>query len=254
MHKLRILFMAVLLAMLYSQAAGEIISKSLEYEHNGTTLEGYIAYDDSLKGASPGILIVHQWKGLTNYEKMRARMLAELGYIAFAADIYGKGNRAKDNNEAASLAGIYRKDIKLMRGRINSALDVMKRLKQVDSAQTAAIGYCFGGMVALELARSGADIRGVVTFHGGLDTSYPKDAGNIKGKVLVLHGAEDNVIPPEQVTAFQKEMSDASVDWYMVTYAYARHAFTQKGANYNEPADRRSWDEMKRFFGELFGN
>jgi dienelactone hydrolase len=253
MYKLRILFTAMLLALLCSQSAGEIISKSIEYEHNGTTLEGYLAYDDSLKGASPGILVVHQWKGLTDYEKMRARMLAELGYIAFAADIYGKGKRAKDNNEAASLAGIYRNDIRLMRGRINAALDKMKALRQVNSTMTAAIGYCFGGTVALELARSGADINGVVTFHGGLYTPYPKDAENIKAKVLVLHGAADSVVPPEQVMAFQKEMSDASVDWYMITYAYAVHAFTQKGPNYNEPADRRSWDEMRRFLEELFG-
>lgn len=240
------------LVLTASLASGEIITRTVQYEHEGTVLEGYLAYDSTVTGPRPGIVVVHQWKGLTDYEKMRARMLAELGYVAFAADIYGKGVRAKDSKEAKALATTYRGDRQLMRARAGAALRELKKHRQVDSARTAAIGYCFGGTVALELARSGADMQGVVTFHGGLDTPTPKDASNIKGKVLALHGAADKVVPPEQVMAFQKEMSDAGVDWFMVTYAYARHAFTHKGPRYNEPAEQRSWDEMKQFFSELF--
>jgi len=176
-----------------------------------------------------------------------------MGYVAFAADIYGKGVRPKDNKEAGSVATIYREDRKLMRARARAALKEMLKLRQVDPARTSAIGYCFGGTVVLELARDGADMYGFVTFHGGLDTPVPEDARNIKGKVLALHGAADESVTPDIVAAFQKEMSDAGVDWYMSIYAYAPHAFTQKGPRYNEPADRRSWQEMKLFFNELFG-
>jgi len=249
---MRVLLILTGLLMLASPAWAGIVTATVEYEHDGTILEGYLAYDDSLKGRQPGILVVHQWKGLTDYEKMRARMLAELGFVAFAADIYGKGLRPADNKEAAEFASKYKADRKLMRARAMAALEVLKKQKPVDPARTAVAGYCFGGTVALELARQGADLDGVITFHGGLDTPTPEDARNIKGKVLALHGAADTVVPPEQVSAFTKEMSDAGVDWYMVTYAYAKHAFTQKGPNYNEAADQRSWTEMKTFLGEIF--
>jgi len=250
---MRGIFLLIGIFMFVSPAWADIVTTSIEYEHDGTMLEGYLAYDDSVKGKRPGILVVHQWKGLTDYEKMRARMLAELGFVAFAADIYGKGLRPADNKEAAEFASRYRGDRKLMRARAMAALGALEKQKPVDPARTAVIGYCFGGTVALELARQGADMDGVITFHGGLDTPNPDDARNIKGKVLALHGAADTVVPPEQVSAFTKEMTDAGVDWYMVTYAHAKHAFTQKGPNYNEAADRRSWAEMKTFLGEIFG-
>ena len=239
--------------LLAANASAGIITKTVEYTHEGVTLEGYLAYDDTTSLKKPGILVVHQWKGLTEYERMRARMLAGMGYVAFAADIYGKGVRPRDNKEAASLATVYRKDRKLMRARARAALDELLKLPQADPRRTAAIGYCFGGTVALELARDGADMDGFVTFHGGLDTPTPGDAKNIKGKVLALHGAADESVTPEHVAAFQKEMSDAGVDWYMSIYAYAPHAFTQEGPRYNGPADRRSWQEMQLFFDELFG-
>ncbi len=233
-------------------AWADIVTMTVEYEHDGTVLEGFVAYDGSIKGKRPGVVVVHQWKGLTGYEKMRARRLAGLGYIAFAADIYGKGVRASDNDEAKKLATAFYKDRSLMRARVNAALGALKAQDLTDTSRTAVMGYCFGGSVALELARSGADVLGTVTFHGGLATPTPEDASYIKGKVLALHGAADQVVPPEHVAAFQKEMSDAGVDWYMVTYAYARHAFTHKGPRYNEPADLRSWREMQDFFTEIF--
>lgn len=248
----RTLFIIIMLALFAPAALAEVVTETVEYEQGGTVLEGYVAYDDSIKGKRPGVVVVHQWKGLTEYEKMRSRMLAELGYVAFAADIYGKGVRAADNKEARALATKYRTDRALMRKRVGAALRELKKHPLVDTAQTASVGYCFGGTVALELARDGADINATVTFHGGLDTPTPGDARNIKGKVLALHGAADQSVTPEHVAAFMKEMSDAGVDWYMVQYAYAPHAFTHKGPRYNEPADRRSWQEMKTFFGEVF--
>jgi dienelactone hydrolase len=243
-----------ILLLFAANASAGIVTKTVEYTHDGVKLEGFLAYDDSSSLKKPGILVVHQWKGLTEYEMMRARMLAEMGYVAFAADIYGKGVRAKDNKEAKKLATMYREDRALMRARAQAAQKKLMTFKQVDTRRTAAMGYCFGGTVVLELARDGADMDGFVTFHGGLDTPRPEDAKNIKGKVLALHGAADQSVTPEHVAAFQKEMSDAGVDWYMSIYAYAPHAFTHKGPRYNEPADRRSWQEMKLFFTELFGN
>jgi len=242
----------ITLLLLAAPAWAGIVEKTVLYEHDGTELEGYLAYDDSIAGKRPGVVVVHQWKGLTEYEKMRSRMLAELGYVAFAADIYGKGVRAKDNKEAKKLATVFYKDRDLMRARVNAAYEELKKQKVTDTSKTAAMGYCFGGTVALDLARSGADVLGTVTFHGGLSTPTPEDAKNIKGKVLALHGAADQSVLPEHVAAFQKEMSDAGVDWYMEIYAYAPHAFTHKGPRYNEPADLRSWEEMKDFFRELF--
>ncbi len=256
MNKLISITLALAVAMTLTLTAlpawAEVVTWTVQYEQDGTVLEGYVAYDESIKGKRPGIVVVHQWKGLTDYEKMRARKLAELGYIAFAADIYGKGVRAADNDEAKKLATVFYKDRGLMRARVIAAYEELKKQKRTDTSKTAVMGYCFGGTVALDLARSGANVLGTVTFHGGLATPTPEDARNIRGKVLALHGAADQVVPPEQVSAFYKEMSDAGVDWYMVTYAYARHAFTHMGPRYNEPADLRSWREMQAFFTEIF--
>jgi dienelactone hydrolase len=223
-------------------------------------LEGYLAYDDSFSGKRPGVLVVHEWKGLGEYEKKRARMLAELGYVAFAGDIYGKGVRAVTTQEAAHLSGKYKSERPLLRARVKAALEVLKTLPLTDPARTAAIGYCFGGTTVLELARSGAAVRGVVSFHGGLATPAPDDARNIKARVLVLHGADDPYVRPDEVAAFQKEMKIGGVDWQMVYYGGAVHSFTKKasgddpsrGVAYNEKADKRSWEAMKKFFGEIF--
>ena len=188
------------------------------------------------------------------------RKLAELGYVAFAADIYGKGVHAASPQQAGALAGKFKNDQKLMRDRVNAALDVLRGSPLCDPKRVAAIGYCFGGTCVLELARSGADVAGVVSFHGGLSTANPADAKNIRGKVLVLHGADDPHVTPKEVEAFEEEMRNAGVDWQFVAYGGAVHAFTDpsagndnsKGAAYNAAADRRSWDAMKVFFAEIF--
>jgi dienelactone hydrolase len=223
------------------------------------TLEGFLAYDDSVQGKRPGVLVVHQWFGLTDYEKRRATMLAQLGYVAFCADIYGKGIRPKNVQEAGALSGKYKSDRQLLRARVNAALDELKKNEPVDTKNVAAIGYCFGGTTVIELARSGAELNGVVSFHGGLDSPTPSDGKNIKCKVLALAGADDPFQKPDDLTAFESEMRDNKVDWQIIFYGGAVHAFTQPdpgfvnpGAKYNEKADKRSWEAMKTFFAEIF--
>jgi dienelactone hydrolase len=236
-------------------------TETIEYKEGDTALEGVLIYDDSFVNKRPGILIAHQWKGLTDYEKKRGEMLAKLGYVAFAADIYGKGTRPKDVQEAAQFSTKYKNDRDLLRRRVTAAFEQLKKSRFVDSQKTAAIGYCFGGTTVLELARSGADIDGVVSFHGALGTPTPGDARNIKGKVLALHGADDPFVPPAEEQAFEEEMRNAKVDWQLVAYGNSVHSFTDwnagndnsKGSAYNEKADQRSWEDMKDFFNELFG-
>jgi dienelactone hydrolase len=253
-----ILLSAVILAGAFSSRAA-IQSQTIEYTQGGATLEGVLVWDDAVSGPRPGVLVVHQWLGLTDYEKHRAEMLAQLGYVAFCADIYGKDIRPKNTTEAGEQAGKYKADRALLRQRVNAGLAELKKSKLVDGKRIAAIGYCFGGTTVLELALSGAELNGVVSFHGGLDAPNPADAKNIKGKVLVEAGADDPFQKPEDLAAFQKEMRDAKVDWQITFHGGAVHSFTQpmagndnsKGAAYNERADQRSWQAMKDFFAEI---
>jgi dienelactone hydrolase len=238
-----------------------IQSKTIEYTQGGTPLEGVLVWDDTVAGARPGVLVVHQWLGLTDYEKHRAKMLAQLGYVAFCADIYGQGVRPKDTTEAGALAGKYKSDRVLLRARVNAGLEQLKKSELVDPNRIAAIGYCFGGTAVIELARSGAQLNGVVSFHGGLDSPAPADGRNIRCPVLVCHGADDPFEKPEDLAAFEQEMRDAKVDWRLIKYGGAVHSFTQPnpgfvnpGAHYNEKADKRSWEDMKLFFAEIFAN
>lgn len=232
----------------------------VEYRHGDTVLEGYLAYDDSQKGQRPGVLIVHEWMGHNPYVRQRAEQLARLGYVAFALDMYGKGVHAKDAKEAAEFAGKYKGDRTLMRARAQAGLDVLRKNPLVDPKRLGAMGYCFGGTTVLELARGGADLSGVVSFHGDLSTPLPDDAKNIKGRVLVLHGADDPFVAPAQVAAFEDEMHRAHVKYELVKYPGAVHSFTNpgagndksRGAAYNADADKQSFDAMKKFFADLF--
>jgi dienelactone hydrolase len=251
-----------LLAALFAHcvAFAAIKTKNIEYKQGDVTLEGYLAYDTNGPAKKPGVLVVHEWTGLGTYVKRRTEMLAKLGYVAFAPDIYGKGIRPNNPKDAGTTATIYKSDRALLRARAQSGLDQLLAQKNVNTKKIAAIGYCFGGTTVLELARSGAPVSGVVSFHGGLDTPNPSDAKDIKAKVLVLHGADDPYVPTEQVSAFENEMRNAKVDWQLIKYANAVHAFTNtdagndnsKGAAYSASADERSWVAMRSFFAEIF--
>lgn len=254
----KLLLLLTLLMPALVQAAIE--TRSVEYRQGNTRLVGYLAFPKDVTGPLPGILVVHEWMGLNDYAKHRADQLAELGYIAFAADIYGDGKIAANREEAGKLAGSYKNDRPLLRARVAAGLATLKAQPGVAGDKIAAIGYCFGGTAVLELARSGADIAGVVSFHGGLDTPTPQDAKNIRAKVLALHGADDPYVPADQVAAFENEMRQAGVDWQLIVYGGAVHGFTNpangtdnsKGAAYNALADARSWVAMQQFFNELF--
>ena len=255
--KRTLLLSLALLCAIVSRAA--IHTETIEYKQGDTTLEGFLAYDDATKTPRPGVLIVHQWKGLTDYEQKRAEMLAKLGYAAFCVDIYGKGVRPATPQDAGAEAGKYKKNRPLVRERVNAGLKTFHKQSVVDPKRIAAIGYCFGGTTVIELARSGADLAGVVSFHGGLDSPKPEDGKNIKCKVLACHGADDPFVAAKDLEAFESEMRDAGVDWRLVKYGGAVHSFTDwkadgsmKGAKYDKKADQRSWEDMKSFFAECF--
>jgi dienelactone hydrolase len=238
----------------------ELVTKTVPYPQGDVVLEGYAVYDDAIQGKRPGVLVVHQWQGLGPYEKKRADLLAGLGYNVFAVDIYGKGIRPDNPRDAGAEAGKYKENRPLLRARVLAGLDVLTRHELTDPRRVAAIGYCFGGTAVLELARSGADLAGVVSFHGGLSSPTPGDARNIKAKVLVLHGADDPFVPAAELAAFEEEMRRGGVDWQLIAYGGAVHSFTHwdagsdpsKGAAYHRKADQRSWEAMRQFFAELF--
>jgi len=245
---------------LAASAQATLRTKTVEYKHGDVVLTGYLSYDPSVKGKRPGVLVLPEWWGVNDYARHRADMLAQLGYIAFVADVYGSGFNTTSPDQAGKHAGEFRANRTLMRERVTAALDVLRKHELCDPRRIAAIGYCFGGTCVLELARSGAEIAGVVSFHGGLSTLNPADAKNIKCKVLVCHGGNDTFESPEEVAAFQKEMRESNVDWQMNVYGGAVHGFTNPGAGkfgipgvgYNERADIRSWEAMRLFFGEIF--
>lgn len=259
---------AFLLSLLTSMAAlvgaaGEIPSKAIPYTHRGTNFEGFLAEPAELNADEkrPGILLIHDWTGLQDYARERAEMLAGLGYVVFAADIYGVGTRPTDPKDCAAEAGKFKTDRALYRERLKAALTVLAKQPHCDPSKLGAIGFCFGGTGVLELARSGAEVAGVVAFHGAIDSPNPADGAQIKGKVLVLHGADDPFVPAEDIAAFTEEMRLHKIDWQMVSFGNAVHSFTKKaagddnskGAAYNEKADQRSWRMMEDFFAEIFG-
>lgn len=243
-----------------SASFGQVTTVPVEYKQGDVVLQGYLSFDPAIKGKHPAVLILPNWMGVSEYTRMRAEQIAALGYVALAADVYGKGVHPTNAQEASAEAGKYYKDRQLLRARVRAGLDFLTGQPQTDPTNLAVIGYCFGGACALELGRSGAPLKGIVTFHGALATPTPADARNIKGKVLVLHGADDPYVKQEEVRSFMDEMRAGGVDWQLVQYSGAVHSFTEKGAGndnskgaaYNEAADRRSWRAMKDFFEELF--
>lgn len=257
---MRTLVLILALLCVTTTAHAELQKKNIEYKDGDTTLEGYLVYDDAIHGKRPGVLVVHDWMGFGPYANGRAEQLAQLGYAAFAVDIYGKGVRPKDTDEASKQATYYKEHRDVLRRRVQAGLDAFKNESVVDPQEIAAIGYCFGGTTVLEMARAAMSVVGVVSFHGGLSTTMPANKGDVKAKVLVLHGADDPYVPQDEVADFQKEMKQANADWQMTYYSGAVHSFTHKdagndnskGAAYNEHADKRSWESMKLFLGEIF--
>ena len=258
---MRLITAVLLSSFCLSQASAEIKTQVVQYSDGDIALEGFVAWDAAkVDKPLPGVLVVHQWLGLTDYEKSRCRQLAELGYVAFALDVYGKGIRPANQQDAGKQAGIYKNDRDLYRRRLLLGLEQLRNRDVVAKDHIAAIGYCFGGTGVLELARSGADISGVVSFHGGLDSPQPEAGRNIRSKVLVCHGADDPFVPANEIEAFKSELNKAGVDWQMIVYSGAVHSFTQpmagndnsRGAAYNAKADKRSWVAMQSFLDEVF--
>jgi dienelactone hydrolase len=259
------IFAAVLafvpLSLMAVSAQAKVVTQAVSYEIGGVKFEGYLFYDDAVSGKRPGVLVVHEWWGLNDYAKERARQLAELGYAAFAVDMYGAGVLAKTPQEAAALAGKLR-GTPALRERARAALDVLTAFEFVDTRRIGAMGFCFGGTCCLELAYSGADLAGVVTFHGGLIAPSEEDKKRIKAKVLALHGADDPLVPPDQVKAWEDGMRAAGVDWELIAYGGAVHTFSNpaagsanraQGVAYDAKAAGRSWQHMQLFFREIFG-
>ena len=235
-------------------------AETIEYKDGNVNLRGFVAYDETVTARRPGILVMPEAFGLGPHAKERAQRLAKLGYVVLAGDPYGDGIIAKDLQEAMKHAGPLREDLAKFRQRGRAALEKLASLPQVDTSKLAAIGYCMGGTFSLELARDGAALRGIVSFHGGLETKGPAEAGETKAKVLVCTGADDPFVPPAQVNAFQDEMTKAGVDWQVISYGGTVHSFTNPdadsagipGLKYNKSADERSWQAMLSFFSEIF--
>lgn len=252
---------ALLCSALFTISAhAALVEKSIEYKSGDVLCEGWQAYDDSVSGKRPGVLVVHQWTGISDHEKEAARKLAALGYNVLVADIYGKGIRPPPP-AAGKEAGKYKGNRPLLRQRAADALAVLAQDARTDATKLAATGYCFGGTTVIELARSGAAVKGVVSFHGGLDSPTPADGKNIQAKVLALHGADDPFVAAKDVAAFEAEMKGAGVRYELISYPGAVHSFTHKaagddnskGAAYHAEADRNSWIEMAKFLQMTLG-
>ncbi len=248
-------------ALLASGAHAAIKNEYVEYtSSDGVVMQGFLTYDDAVKTPRPGILIVPDWMGIgLPFSRDKAGILAQQGYVAFVADVYGKDVRPKDTDEASKLATYYKANRPILRDRITAAYDRFTRMPRVNTKKIVVMGYCFGGTTALELARSGVPLAGTVSFHGGLSTPTPEDAKRISSPVLAMHGADDPMVPPTEVEAFKQEMKDAKVDMRFIAYPGAVHAFTNpnagndnsKGAAYNAAADKASWLEFQKFLNEV---
>lgn len=253
----------ILLATDFSQAEAAIVEKNVEYSAQGIVLKGFIAYNDKILGKRPGILVVHEWWGLNDYARKRVRMLAQLGYTALAVDMYGDGKLAMHPDEAGKFAGEIMKNFDVGKARFLAAEEFLKKQPTVDPNRIGAIGYCFGGGVVLNMARQGADLVAVASFHGNLQAVKPADPGMVKAKIRVYTGGSDKLVPPEAVEAFKKEMMDANVDYKVMVYPEALHSFTSPDATklgkkfnlpiaYNKKADKESWQDMQKFFALAF--
>lgn len=234
-------------------------TEKIQYTDQGTPCIAHVAYDEQISGKRPAVLIAHAWGGRESFEDQKAEALAELGYVGFALDVYGNGQLGTNKEENTALMTPFVQDRAMLQQRLMAGMNAAQKLEQVDSSQMAAMGFCFGGLCVLDMARAGADLKGVVSFHGLLNAPETLPNPAIKAKVLVLHGHDDPMVPPEAVLTFEKEMSAAGADWQLHAYGGTKHSFTNPAANdpafgtvYNPKADQRSWHTMKQFFAEIF--
>jgi dienelactone hydrolase len=257
-----ILISLLLAASVSAQAA--VVGEEVSYQAGDTTLKGYLARDTAIQGKRPGILVVHEWWGHNDYARARARQLAELGYVALAVDMYGEGRTADHPEDAGKFASAVRNNLPLMQARFEAARDFLNSQPDVDPEQTAAIGYCFGGGVVLAMARAGADLDAVASFHGSLGVGGTAEPGTVKARILIANGADDPFVTADQIAAFKAEMDAAGADYTFINYPGAKHSFTNPGADvlgekfglplaYNAEADADSWAAMQAFFQSVFG-
>ena len=260
--------LAVALVFLVSSAMivsgkSRIEGEEVQYQADGVLMKGYLAYDKHIKGKRPGVLVVHEWWGHNEYARKRARMLAEMGYTALAVDMYGNGKQAMHPDDASKFSSELMKYFDTAKSRFMAAEEFLKQQPTVDTKRIAAIGYCFGGGIVLNMARQGIDLRGVASFHGSLSAVKPAASGAVKTKILVLHGADDKFITPEQIESFKQEMKGAGADFQFIAYPGAVHSFTNPDADslakkfnlplaYNAEADRKSWEELQKFLKKIF--
>ncbi len=253
----------VLAAAVFAPARAAIEGKEVEYSADGVVMKGYLAYDKGFTGKRPGVLVVHEWWGLNEYARTRARMLAGMGYTALAVDMYGEGKQAAHPDDAGKFSSELMKEFDVAKARFTAAMEFLKKQPTVDPGRIAAIGYCFGGGIVLNMARQGVDLRGVASFHGSLVAVKPAQPGAVKAKILVLHGADDTFVTPEQIEAFKNEMKNAGADFQFIVYPGATHSFTNPDADkyakkfnlplrYNAEADKKSWEDLRKFLAMVF--
>ena len=259
MKRLYGMFMVIAVLAFGSLAEAKVVTKEVPYGHNKVKLVGYLAYDDAAKGKRPGVLVVHEWWGLNEYAKKRARQLAGIGYVAFAVDMYGEGKVTTHPQQAGEWTKMITGNVSQWQERANAGLDVIKKDPRVDPKRIAAIGYCFGGATVQQMAYSGADLRGVVSFHGSPLPVPEGQAKQVKAKILILHGASDPLVKDAQIQNYVAAMEKCGLDWQMIFYGGAKHSFTNPDADkagmdalkYSPSADKRSWEHMKLFFNEV---
>lgn len=250
----------VLIFPLFANAA--VKTETVEYKDGDTVLTGYLMYDDAVKGKRPGVIVVHEWWGLNDYARERAEMLAELGYAAFAVDMYGDKKVTEHANEAKGWMQQITENLDAWQKRARLGLDILRKHELVSPDHIAAVGYCFGGATVMQMAYAGEDLDGVVSFHGSLPPATEEQQKNIKAKILIAHGNADSFVPAERVVAFTEALEKAGADWQMMIYSGARHGFTNadaakyglEGVAYDEKADQRSWALMQSFFEEIFAD
>ncbi|MFH1985471.1 MAG: dienelactone hydrolase family protein [Pseudomonadota bacterium] len=255
-----ILIAIAVIGLLAPPATAQVIEKVINYQHGGTALQGVLAYDDATTSRRPGVLVVHEWWGMNDYVKQRVRQLAELGFVAFALDMYGKGRVTEHPRQASEWMKETTKNVAFWQDRANAGLAVLRSEERTDPERIAAIGYCFGGATVQQLAYSGAPLKGVVSFHGTPIPPPADAAARVKAAILINHGAADPFIKPEQVQAYLAAMTASGLNWEMNFYGGARHGFTNPGAGdyglpalaYDRTADERSWAGMRQFFQEIF--